>query len=77
MMNEKINKKEVNKMELELSKTIVFTILLGFMPLMALAMAFIVFFNLNRLDTRTALDCTFYGLLLISPALIIVLSLIK
>ena len=58
-------------------RDIVFTILLGFMPLMAFSMAFIVVFNLKHIDNRTALNCTFLGFLMIVPALTILLTLTK
>ena len=63
-------------MELLTNNTI-FLILLGFMPLMAFCMAFIVVFNLNRLDSKTALNCTVFGFLMILPALLILLTLTK
>lgn len=64
-------------MELITIQNIVLTILLGVMPLLAFSMAFIVVFNLNRLDSKTALNCTFLGFLMILPALLILLSLTK
>ena len=63
-------------MELLTNNTI-FLILLGFMPLMAFSMAFIVVFNLKHIDSKTALNCTFLGFLMILPALTILLSLTK
>tara|TARA_R110002012_G_scaffold314705_1_gene527678 strand:+ start:334 stop:525 length:192 start_codon:yes stop_codon:yes gene_type:complete len=63
-------------MELLTNNTI-FLILLGFMPLMAFSMAFIVVFNLKHIDNRTALNCTFLGFLMIVPALTILLTLTK
>ena len=64
-------------MELITIHNIVFTILLGFMPLMAFSMAFIVVFNLKHIDNRTALNCAFLGFLMIVPALTILLTLTK
>tara|TARA_R110002072_G_scaffold6078_1_gene36787 strand:+ start:424 stop:615 length:192 start_codon:yes stop_codon:yes gene_type:complete len=60
-----------------LSNNTIFLILLGFMPLMAFCMAFIVVFNLKHIDSKTALNCTFLGFLMIVPALTILLTLTK
>ena len=64
-------------MDLITMQTIVLTILLGFMPLMAFSMAFIVVFNLKHIASKTALNCTFLGFLMIVPALTILLTLTK
>ena len=64
-------------MELITIQNIVLTILLGFMPLMAFSMAFIVVFNLKHIDSKTALNCTFLCFLMIVPALTILLTLTK
>jgi len=60
-----------------LTNNTIFLILLGFMPLMAFSMAFLVVFNLKNIDSKTALNCTFLGFLMIVPALTILLTLIK
>ena len=64
-------------MELITIQNIVFMILLGFMPLMSFSLAFIVVFNLKHIDSKTALNCTFLGFLMIVPALTILLTLTK
>ena len=63
-------------MELVTIQNIVFTILLGVMPLLSLCMVLTIVFNLNRVDNRTALICVVMGLLLVTPALTILISLI-
>ena len=62
-------------MELVTSNAI-FLILLGFMPLMAFSMAFLVVFNLKHIDTGTALKCIFLSVLLVIPAITILITLI-
>ena len=63
-------------MELATIQNIVFTILLGVIPLLSLCFALCLVFNLNRVDSRTALICVVMGLLLVTPALTILISLI-
>ena len=63
-------------MELATIQNIVFTILLGVMPLLSLCMVLTIVFNLNRVDSRTALICVVFSLLLVTPALTILISLI-
>jgi len=63
-------------MEITTIQNIVLTILLGFMPLLSLCMVLGLVFNLNRVDSRTNLICVVMGLLLVTPALTILISLI-
>ncbi len=63
-------------MELATIQNIVFTILIGVMPLLSLCMVLTIVFNLNRVDSRTAQICVVMGLLLVTPAITILISLI-
>ena len=63
-------------MELITIQNIVLTILLGFMPLLSLCFALSLVFNLNRVDSRTALICVVMGILLVTPTLTILITLI-
>ena len=59
-----------------LNNNTIFLILLGFMPLMAFCMAFLVVFNLKHIDNGTALKCIFLSVLLVIPAITILTTLI-
>tara|TARA_Y100001973_G_scaffold53893_1_gene79726 strand:+ start:311 stop:499 length:189 start_codon:yes stop_codon:yes gene_type:complete len=59
-----------------LTNNTIFLILLGFMPLMSLSMAFLVVFNLKHIDNGTALKCIFLSVLLVIPAITILTTLI-
>ena len=63
-------------MEIATIQNIIFTILLGVMPLLSLCMVLTIVFNLNRVDSRTTLICVVMGLLLVTPALTILIALI-
>ena len=63
-------------MEITTIQNIVLTILLGFMPLLSLCMVLGLVFNLNRVDSRTTLICVVMGLLLVTPAITILTTLI-
>tara|TARA_Y100000593_G_C4197268_1_gene279947 strand:+ start:200 stop:391 length:192 start_codon:yes stop_codon:yes gene_type:complete len=63
-------------MELVTMQNIVLTILMGVMPLLSLCFALSLAFNLNRVDSRTSLICVVMGVLLVTPALTILISLI-
>ena len=63
-------------MELVTIQNIVLTILIGVMPLLSLCFALSLVFNLNRVDSRTALICVVMGFLLVTPTLTILISLI-
>ena len=63
-------------MEITTIQNIVLTILMGVMPLLSLCMVLTIVFNLNKVDSRTALICVVMGLLLVTPALTILISLI-
>tara|TARA_R110002049_G_scaffold134143_1_gene293562 strand:+ start:927 stop:1118 length:192 start_codon:yes stop_codon:yes gene_type:complete len=56
---------------------IVFLILMGFMPFMALCIAILTLFNLNTDNSRTILKVFKFGILLTLPGLIILISLIN
>ena len=60
-----------------LNNNTIFLILLGFMPFLSMCMTFLVIFNLKHIDSKTALNCTFLGFLMIVPALTILLTLTK
>lgn len=64
-------------MELVTIQNIVFTILLGVMPLLSLCLVLTIVFNLNKVDSETSLKCIFLGFLMIVPALTILLTLTK
>ena len=55
-------------MELETIQNIVFTILVGVVPLLSLCCALGLVFNINKVDSRTGLICFVMGLLLVTPA---------
>ena len=59
-----------------LTNNTIFLILLGFMPLMAFSMAFLVVFNLKNIDSRTALISIVMSILLVIPAITILTTLI-
>ena len=59
-----------------LTNNTIFLILLGFMPLMSLSMAFLVVFNLKHIDNGTTLKCIFLSVLLVIPAITILTTLI-
>ena len=59
-----------------LTNNTIFLILLGFMPLMAFSMAFLVVFNLKHIDSRTALISIVMSILLVIPAITILTTLI-
>ena len=63
-------------MEITTIQNIVLTILMGVMPLLSLCMVLTIVFNLNKVDSRTALICVVMGLLLVTPVLTILISLI-
>ena len=59
-----------------LSNNTIFLILLGFMPLMAFCMAFLVVFNLKHIDSKTALICLVMSIFMVIPAITILTTLI-